>query len=446
MKRAVFESEADTQHPASLPIQSASSQPPPRSSWLRWLLPLLVLAVALAGFAYLQATREPLPPVRAEERAWLVQVVPVTLRSRSPQLLLYGQVSDRGLATLSAAVAGDVRSVPALEGEQVRRGDSLVELDPAELGLELTQREAELADVRAQIASENTRHAADLEAIAVERRLLDLARREATRIDDLVRRNLASATQRDQARAELERGELAVVARQQAVDDHAARLAMLESRMAKARAARDRAALDLQRTRFEAPFDARVVAVPVTVGDRVTPGSPVVELVDQSRLEVRALVPSAHLAEVRAALDAGGPLPATAQVDGTAVALELRALAARAAEASGGVDALFRVAADSGALAVGRVVTVIVDLPAVDQVAELPYEALYGLDRVYRIDDDQRMSPVAVRLVGERYAGPGARRILVTAPELRDGDQVVSTQLPNAVTGLRVRIAGGEVS
>lgn len=446
MRRTVFEPEADVEHRAPSPPELASPQPRPRSRWLRLLLPLLVLAASLAGFAYLRATREPLPPVQAEERAWLVQVVPVSLRARGPQLLLYGQVSNRGLATLSAAVAGDVQSVLALEGEQLRRGALLVELDPAELRLELAQREAELADARAQIESENTRHGADLEAMAIERRLLDLAQREASRIDDLVRRNLASATQRDQARAELERAELALVARQQAVSDHAARLAMLESRLAKARAARDRAALDLQRSRIEAPFDGRVVAVAVAVGDRVVPGSPLVELIDDTRLEVRALIPSARLATVRAALNDGASLAATAQVDGAPVALELRALAARSAEASGGVDALFRVTSESDALAVGRVLTVILDLPAVDDVAELPFEALYGLDRIYRIEDDERMYPVPVRLVGERYSGDGARRILVTAPELAEGDQVVSTQLPNAVTGLRVRIAGGGLS
>jgi len=442
VKRAGLAGAELLQHAVEDGPQPSAAAPPLRSKrWLSLLLPLVMLALAAAAFAYLRATRAPLPPVQVEERAWLVQAVPVRLQTQSPQLLLYGLVSSYGMASLAAAIEAEVVEVAAREGQRVAEGALLVRLDDAELVLQLAEREADLAVVQAQIHSEHNRHAGDREALVVERRLLQLAGREVARIDDLVRRNMGSATQRDQALAELERQNLAVVTREQAVNDHQARLAMLQSRLAKASAARDRAALDLQRTRIRAPFAGSAVAVPVAVGDRVSRGTPVLSLVAASSLEVRAQVPNRHLAAVRAALDRGAAPAAQARVDGIPVVLELALLAAKAEAASGGVEALFDVLRGSEALTVGRIIAIVLDLPPVTGVVELPYEALYGLERIYRVEGG-RMRPVPVRLVGERHALDGARRVLLSSPELDDGDLVVATQLPNAVSGLRVRVAG----
>ena len=76
----------------------------------------------------------------------------------------------------------------------------------------------------------------------------------------------------------------------------------------------------------------------------------------------------------------------------------------------------------------------------VENVVELPYEALYGLDRVYRYQDG-RMQPVTVERIGERRLEDGSVRLLVQSDDLRQGDKIVTTQLPNAVSGLRVSVA-----
>jgi multidrug efflux pump subunit AcrA (membrane-fusion protein) len=425
---------------------SATPPPgPPSKRWLKRLLPLLVLALAIAAFVHLRASREALPRVQAPERVVLVRTVPVQLASRSPQLLLYGRVSSYGMASLTAAVEADVVEVAAREGAAVPAGAPLVNLDDADLKLQLVEREAELTDARAQLTSEHIRHEANLEALAVERRLQQLARQEVDRIDDLVGRSLGSATQRDQARAELEGRALALVSRQHAVSDHPARRAMLESRVARARAARDRAELDLQRTSIRAPFAGRVASLPVAVGDRVSRGTLLAELVDTGHLEVRAQIPNSYLAQVRAAIGREQTLTAHGYVDGVPMVLELAHLAATTEPASGGVEANFDVIDGAEALTVGRVLALILDLPAVAGVVELPYEALYGLDRVYRVENE-RMRAVPVSLIGERHAGGGARQVLLRGTELREGDAVIVTQLPNAVSGLRVRVGDAEPS
>jgi hypothetical protein len=75
----------------------------------------------------------------------------------------------------------------------------------------------------------------------------------------------------------------------------------------------------------------------------------------------------------------------------------------------------------------------------------LPFEALYGLKRVYRLDGG-RLVTVDVERVGELRLPDGSVQVLVRSPDLHPGDQVVTTQLPNAVNGLRVKLAEQSVA
>jgi hypothetical protein len=61
------------------------------------------------------------------------------------------------------------------------------------------------------------------------------------------------------------------------------------------------------------------------------------------------------------------------------------------------------------------------------------------LDRIYRLDEG-RMTALDVERIGE-YRGPdGSVQVLVRSAALRAGDQIVTTQLPNAVNGLKVEV------
>ena len=59
-----------------------------------------------------------------------------------------------------------------VEGDQVKRGQLLVRLDDRDMRLQLAQREAELQQAEARIASEVSRHAANLDSLPREKRLL----------------------------------------------------------------------------------------------------------------------------------------------------------------------------------------------------------------------------------------------------------------------------------
>lgn len=410
----------------------------------RWWIPVLILATAGVAAASLIATKPQPQPVKAGERAWLVGAETLKRGRYVPNVTLFGKVESLWSSDLTAALSADVLDVASIEGDAVSQGQLLLRLDDRDARLQLAQREAELAQAQARIDSEMRRHEADLEALPRETQLLALTRSEVARLRDLVKKKVGAQSQLDTARQAAERQAIAVTVRQQAVDEHTARLAELQAARVRAEALRDQAQLELERCEVRAPFNGRIADVLVSPGRRVRAGDPLISLYSTDDMIVRAQVPSRHLPAVRRAMAAGATLQAGGEVDGIAVTARLRSLAADAADAAGGVDGLFDIT-DSNGLPVdqGRFVRLELAMPPADDLVALPHEAIYGADRVYVIDGENRMRGLRVERAGEVLMESGETRLLVRIPDLQAGARVVTTQLPNALDGLLVRVGGG---
>lgn len=405
-------------------------------------MPWLILAAAVAIAAALISTRPESAPVEVTERAWLVDVQRATPGVFSPVVTLYGRLESLWNSQLTAGVAADVLEVPVVEGQVVAEGDVLVRLDDRDARLVLAQREAEVRQAEARVQSELRRHQADREALPRERRLLALARSEVNRLQDLVTQQVGAQSALDEAQQAAERQAIALSAREQAVDEHAARLADVQAHLARAVALRDQALLDVERCTVAAPFDGRIVSLPVSPGQRARVGDPLVAIFDTDAMIVRAQLPARILPAVREAMARGETLRARGAVDGIAVDTQLRNLAAESADGTGGIDGIFAVESDARMLGQGRFLRLDLVLSPLGDLLPLPREAIYGADRVYLVDGDSRMRGMRVERVGEWRAPDGGSRVLVRAGDLPVGARIVTTQLPNALDGLLVQVAG----
>ena len=408
----------------------------------RWWLPPLILLLAGAAAAALIASKPKPKPVTVAERAWLVAAETVAARRYRPGVTLYGRIESLWSSQLTAGVAADVREVAVVEGDRVAKGQVLVRLDDRDARLQLLQREAELRQAEARIAAEQLRHEANLETLPRERQLLALTRGEVARLQDLVTKKVGAQSQLDTARQAVEKQAIALSARQQAVDEHPSRLAEVEGVRARAAALRDQAILEVERCEVRAPFNGRIVEVMVSPGRRTRVGDPLIDLFDTDALVLRAQLPARHLPVVRAARAAGEPLIVHGEIDGVSISGELRSLAGEATSGTGGVDGLFTVTTGADEVSQGRFVRLELALPETGGLIALPHEALYGTDRIYTIDEQSRMRPQRVERVGEWRDPDGDIRVLVRAVDLPDGARVVTTQLPAALDGLLVRVAG----
>ena len=404
---------------------------------LKRLLPLIILAVGVLVFIALKATRPEPAEVTATERSWRVEVQTITPGSQVPVLPLYGEVLAPDQQTITATLAGRVAERPVSEGMSVKQGDLLLALDEADIAPALAQARAQVDDLDAQISSEQVRYRNDQEALKSEQAIVANARRQFERIESLVGRNLASRENLEAATDALARAELTVSTRQRAIQEHPARLQSLEAKLAQARANLAATERDVDRARVVAPFDGVVTGIEVAVGDQVSRNEPLLTVYPTRGLEVRARVPQVFQNELITALGQGQTLTAISDNGHEFVLARFAGLSDPA-----GTEAVLELQGEPGGLRPGALLPLTLERPARQQAVDVPFSALYGADSVYLMTEDGRMQRIEVERIGEARSENGERRLLIAGEQLTPGARLITTHLPNAVTGLKVELAG----
>lgn len=416
----------------------------PSSPW-EWIksvpTPVLILAITIVVILLLFALVPKTKVNPAADLAPFVSVIEVHPQSLRPLVTLYGRVETPRQSTLSSTVNGFVKTVLVEEGHAVQAGQALVELDTADVQLILAQREAEVADMEAQLTSEQQRYQNDLRSLEVEKKLLALSETAAQRYEKLVTKNVGSDLSRDEALQAAQRQALNVLSRELAVADHPNRLQRLQAQLERSRALRDQALLDLQRSTITAPFTGRITKLNVSPGNRLRPGDQILTLFDHTHLEVRAQIPSRYLGHVQQALQEGVVMDALFEMDGRRVALQLDRLAGAISMGQGGMDGLFRADNSNEQLLLGRAGELYLHLPPEDNLVAVPPTAIFGQERIYEVQDGQ-LHTIIIRRAGETLLDTGEQWPLVQG-DIKPGAKILTTHLSNVVGGITVKLNPG---
>lgn len=403
---------------------------------VKWLLPVIIIAIAVGTFMFLMKSKPQAPSRTVKEKVWSVKTVAAEPGSYHPELVLYGKVESPRMTNLTAAVTAFVNQVDTDEGKSAKKGDVLIQLDDRDAALLVDQRRADVDSSLAQISAEKVQHEADLKALKIEKNLLQLSLKTVKRYENLIKRKVSSQEQLDAARRDYHQQSLSITQREKSITDHPNRLKQLESQLQRAHSLFEAAQLDLQRTQIKAPFSGRIASLSVAPGDRVRAGDPLLGFYSLDRLEVRAQIPNRILPQLRR--DAQSEIKATGTIDGENLSLSLDRIAAEVDGGRAGVDALFKIKSANYLPEPGRSLSIRVSLPEVKRTLAIPPMALYGLNRVYKISDN-RMEAVQVERVGDSLAPSGEALVLIRSDDIDQGDRIITTQLPNAISGLRVK-------
>ena len=386
-----------------------------RPRWLvRFVLPLVVLALGAAGFQVLvrskrDAKRRPKP-----DRTPLVDVIRVQPTSATARVTGQGTVVPARRVVLSPEVAGRVawahpRLVP---GGLVPGGAAIVRIDAREYRLAVQQLEANAA--RAEVE------------LALERGRSDVATSEW--------KALAPVDATDESRT------LALREPQRKA---------AEATLASARAALERARLNVARTTVAAPFDALVLEESVETGQVVSPQSRLATLVGTARYWVEVAVPTPQLALID--LPTGGSQGSAARVTLQAGA-RTSTWRGHVVRLLGEVDPAGRMARlvvevprphETGAegaprlpLLLNAFVDVEIEGRSLDGVYEVPRIAIHEGDRVWLADAEDRL---ALRTLEVAWRTPAS---VVAHGGLEPGDRIVTSPVPGAVAGMALKVSG----
>ena len=251
------------------------------------------------------------------------------------------------IAQVTPSVGGTIGEVRVTDTQSVKKGDILVVIDPTDAKLALAQAEADLGRatrrVKGYVANDSgltaqiaAREADEQRAAALlvsaeadfERAKIDLQRRQALSAsgsvsgDELTRaQNSFAAAQANLAAARASAAQ-AKANRSTAIGSKEANAVLIADateetnpEVALARAKRDQAVVDLERTVVRAPVDGVVAKRQVQLGQRVQAGTPLLAVVPVQNMHVDANFKEVQLEKVRA----GQPVTLKADIYGSSV-------------------------------------------------------------------------------------------------------------------------------
>ena len=210
---------------------------------------------------------------------------------------------DASTAQITPRIEGTLASVPAYDTQHVKRGDILAVVDPTDAKVALAQAQANFAQAQQHVAQyyANT----DAAAAQVTARRGDLARAQ---MDYQRRASLAStgAVSGDElttARNDLQTAQSGLL---QAINQLMSQHALIAGgdaahnpEVLAAKAALEKAQLDLDRTIIRAPIDGVVAQNTAQIGQHVAPGAPLMSVVPVAQAYVNANFKEVQLRHVR---------------------------------------------------------------------------------------------------------------------------------------------------
>ena len=265
-----------------------------RSKWLRRLLIVPPIVVAMAVFAFALSQRKTLSPEDVNEVARRLSVTPVTMQTIRPNVVGYGLAQPattwRGVAQVSGIV---VKTHPKLDnGSMIQKGELLVQIDKTDYELAIDQANAELAIVEAQIDELKQTRDNDKANLKIEERSLELAQNDYARYrGENGRRSAVSEAELDAKERELLKQKSVVQKLTNNLKLVPSKVKAAEAQWNSAQKALTTAKRDLERTTIKAPFDCRLANVKVEDGQFVTLNEAMFELYGIDVMEVDARIP-----------------------------------------------------------------------------------------------------------------------------------------------------------
>ncbi|KNZ32145.1 MAG: secretion protein HlyD [Methylibium sp. NZG] len=372
--------------------------------WLKWLIPVVAVAVLGAFIARaLQARKAEQTPLAAQKAVVALDLAPsdmVTARQieLTRTLDVSGGLKAVNSATLRAKVAGELKSLTVREGDTVKRGQVLGQIDTTELDWRLRQAEQTASSTRAQA--------------------------------DIAKRAL------ENNRALVAQGFISPTGLETSVSNDAAAQANLQAALAAVELAR-KARGD---STLVSPLAGLVSQRLVQVGERVSVDARLIEVVDLSKLELEAAIAPEDVV----ALEVGRP--ATLRVDGLPQPVSAQVARINPSAQVGSRSVLVYLAVEpnaalrQGLFAKGRIATSAKQVLAVPLTAVRTDQALPYVLQV--LDDKAQLRSVQL---GQRGDVGGQPWVEITAG-LSDGARVLAGSAGLVRDGTPVRVLAAPVA
>lgn len=261
----------------------------------RVLLAVLVVVLAGAGAAAVRLTRPNMPEVTVER---------VRTRDLEAIVSASGKIQPKRQINLSATTIGRVTRLAVEEGQRVRAGQFLLEIDPRSLEGALQRGEASVAAARSALQQARTAVEQARTAVEQARVTLDLARQTLKRQQDLWSGGLTTREALERAQNEVELREVELKAREQEVQTREQEVQTRAQQIKQEEASLATTKYNLSQVIISSPMDGIVTRRNIEEGENVVvgtmnnAGTVLLTIADMSVIEAEVEVDETDVPEV----------------------------------------------------------------------------------------------------------------------------------------------------
>ncbi len=399
---------------------------------------IVLSAASVLSFALFATAPDPIPEERVE-KAWPISSFLSAPMEIAPVFKAYGKIDSTNIAFIQSDSREIIHKVNVREGQHVKSGEVLIELDKTELRLRLREAAAELAlheaglksiEVDYELARETQSHYAGVYKVSQQK----LARHM-----ELFATRMISQSLLDEAVQMASTSTIAYQDHKRQMADFPNQILKQKARVEQAQSALDQANINLQKANIKAPFDGPVLSVNASLGSHAVPGETLLIVAQSAGFEVRVPVPNVYIDRLRNSLENGRAVKAKIEGADSPADMVLSRLSSNVKTGQSGVDAFFGITADNleHLPEIGRLLSLSIILPPEANVVAIPVQSLYEHDRIYEVIDN-RLNAIDVMRIGEYQDEEGEHRILVRWHNQQAGQEIISTQLPKPITGLLI--------
>lgn len=371
------------------------------------------------------------------ERVFAVNVVTLEPQTIAPIMTVFGELQSQRSLDLRSPVGGTVleADVNLTEGALVKAGQVIAQIDPFEAQSALDRVRADLQDAQAELRDAERGLALNEDELVAAQSQATLRAAALTRARDLQTRGVGTAAAVETAELAASASDAAVLSRRQSVAQAEARLDQATTRLARAEITLSEAERTLANTRVTADFDGALSDVGVIPGGRITANERIAQLIDPDALEVSFRVSTSQYARL---LDGAGDLlnaPISVGLDVSGVDLIATGQITRESAAVGEGQTgrlLFARLEGSGGFRPGDFVTVRIEEPVLNRVAQVPATAVAADGTVLVVGEEDRLSSEQVELL--RRQGDD---VIITVRGLA-GETIVAERSPLLGAGIKV--------
>ena len=210
-----------------------------------------------------------------------------------------GTVRAKNSSVVAAKVMGNIVALHVREGDTVRAGQTLIEIDNRDASIQLQKTQAGMREVQDSLEEVERNIRAAESARAAAQANETLARTTLKRYEMLFERRSVSAQEFDEVRTRHEVAKADSERADRLLQASISRQKQMRARIDQAKADVANARVNVGYSRIAAPIDGFVVSKQADVGYMATPGMPLLTIENSSRYQLHASVEESQLGKIR---------------------------------------------------------------------------------------------------------------------------------------------------